>query len=63
MAWLESDEGHIAGGRAVAAEYNPDWDGELEEMNRGRAGRPFRYPDSVMAFAAICGVMLGTGYN
>ena len=40
MTWWESDERYIARGRAMA-KYNPDWDDELEEMNRGKVGRPF----------------------
>ena len=30
-------------------------------MNRGKAGHQFRYSDSMMAFVAICRVMLGIG--
>ena len=47
----------------MATEYKPEWDDELEEMNRGKVGRPFRYPNSMMAFVAICRVMLGIGYR
>ena len=35
MMWWESDERYVARGKAMAAEYRPEWD-ELEEMNRGR---------------------------
>ena len=63
MTSWESDERYIARGRAMAAKYNPDWDDELEEMNRGKVGHPFKYSDSMMAFVAICRVMLGIGYR
>ena len=39
MTWWESDARYIAGGSAMVAKYNPDWDDELEEMNRGTVGR------------------------
>ena len=27
----------------MTTEYKPEWDGELEEMNRGRMGHQFKY--------------------
>ena len=59
MAWWESDERYIARGSAMAVEYKPEWDDGLEEMSRGKVYHPFKYSDSVMAFVAICRVVLG----
>jgi IS5 family transposase len=35
-----------------------DWDDELERMNKGKSGRPFRYPESLVQFAEILKTVL-----
>ena len=39
-------------GRSMVIIPNPDWDIELAEMNKNKRGRPYVYPDSLMAMIA-----------
>lgn len=39
-------------GRSVIIIPNPDWDIELAEANKNKRGRPYVYPDSLMAMIA-----------
>ena len=38
----EIDVKYIAQGRAMHVEYDGSWDDEVEEMNRGKVGRPLK---------------------
>ena len=35
LTWYENNVKYEAMGAAEIPEYNPEWDGELEQMNRG----------------------------
>jgi len=39
------------------------WKKELDEMNRGKEGAPYQYPDSLMPFLAYIYILLGMDYR
>ena len=59
----ESNAKYKARGASRVPEYNPSWDEELEEMNRNKVGRPYKYSHSMMAAIAICKAMLDVSFR
>ena len=59
LTWYENNAKYDAMGAAEIPEYNHEWDGELERMNRGKVGRPYKYSDSMMACLALTKAMWG----
>ena len=43
------DAKYKAVGRSLTLRMDPDWDVQLAAMNRSKRGRPFKYPDLLMA--------------
>jgi hypothetical protein len=49
--WKEYNEHLVQRGEILlAVESLQGWQEELQEMNRGKNGRPFRYPHSLILF-------------
>lgn len=63
LTWYENDAKYEAIGEAEIPRYNPEWEGELEKMNRGKVGRPYKYPHSMMASIAMAKIMWGNSYR
>ena len=63
LTWYENNAKYDAMGAAEIPEYNHEWDGELERMNRGKVGRPYKYSDSMMACIALTKVVWGKSYR
>ena len=63
LTWYENNAKYEAMGAAEIPEYNHEWDGELEQMNRGKVGRPYKYSHSMMACIAVTRVMWGKSYR
>lgn len=59
----EIDAKYIAQGRAMHIKYDKSWEDEVQEMNRGKVGRPYKYAHSMMFFAAMCRSVIDTGYR
>ena len=57
----EQDARSVALGRSLVIRLDPDWEAQLEEMNRSKRGRPFVYPDLLMAGIAYLRYMIGKG--
>ena len=59
----QNDARYVARGKAATMKADPAWDGELEEANRGKRGRPFKYPDGLIEMIAIFRMITGMGYR
>jgi hypothetical protein len=50
--WFRVNESYVAQGVLLLQhDWVDDWDNELERMNEGKPGRPYRYPESLIGFA------------
>ena len=63
LTWREIDAKYKARGRAKAIRYDPEWESELDEMNKNKVGAPFKFSHNMMAFVAITRVLLGVSYR
>lgn len=61
LGWRESNAKYKARGRRMAVQHDPEWDDELEEMNK--VGRPFKYSHGMMAYVAITRALLNLSYR
>ena len=57
----EQDARSVALGRSLVIRLDPDWEAQLEEMNRSKRGRPFAYPDLLMGSISYLRYMIGKG--
>ena len=53
----------MALGRSLVIRLDPDWEAQLEVMNRSERERPFAYPDLLMAGIAYLRYMIGKGFR
>lgn len=52
--WREYNEQLVRRGEFyLSPDFLKSWDEELEKMNEGKVGRPYRYPESFVQFAAL----------
>ena len=52
--WKEYNEKLVRRGEFyITMDFLDNWEKELEEMNKGKRGRPYEYPDSFMFFLAF----------
>ena len=51
----------MAVGRSLVITLDPEWEKQLEEMNRSKRGRPYKYSDLLMAGIAYLRYMIGKG--
>ncbi|KXB07797.1 hypothetical protein AKJ55_01945, partial [candidate division MSBL1 archaeon SCGC-AAA382M17] len=52
--WKEYNEELVKRGEFyLSPHFLKNWDEELEEMNGGKVGRPYEYPESYVQFAAL----------
>lgn len=52
--WKEYNEELVKRGEFyLSPEFLENWDEELEKMNEGKVGRPYKYPESFVKFAAL----------
>ena len=50
--WFRVNESYVAQGVLLLQhDWVDDWDAELERMNKGKSGRPYQYPESLIRFA------------
>ena len=63
MTWAERNEVYRRRGAAKAIRYNPRWERDLLEQNKGKVGRPFKYSDSMMSFIALWKATVGESYR
>lgn len=63
LGWRESDARYKDIGRRMAIEHDPEWDDELEEMNKNKVGRPYKYSHGMMAYVAITRALLDASYR
>ena len=59
----QNDARYVARGKAATMKADPAWDRDLEEANRGKRGRPFKYPDGLIEMIAIFRMITGMGYR
>ena len=54
MSWKEIDARYVRQGELLLdLEFVKGWRSEIDAMNGGKEGRPFRYPESFLTFVAI----------
>ena len=53
LTWRESDTKYKARGRVKVSRHDPEWESELDNMDKNKVGPPFKYLNSMMAFVAI----------
>ena len=54
MSWREIDARYVRQGELLLdLEFVKGWRSEIDAMNGGKEGRPFRYPESFLTFVAI----------
>ena len=58
---VEKDARSVALGRSLVIRMCPEWENQLDEMNRSKRGRPFAYPDLLMGGIAYIRYVLGEG--
>ena len=63
LTWAESDAKYRARGRAKAVRYDPRWERDLQEQNRSKVGRPFKYSHSMMTVIALFKTVINTSYR
>jgi len=52
--WKEYNEQLVRRGEIyISLDFLEDWDSELQEMNKGKRGRPYKFPNSLMTFLAF----------
>lgn len=62
--WKEYNEQLVQRGEILlSVESLQGWQEELEEMNLGKNGRPFRYPHSLMLFLGTLRVVFSLPYR
>ena len=57
----ETDARSVAVGRSMVITLDPEWEKQLEEMNRSKRGRPYKYSDLLMGGIAYLRYMIGKG--
>ena len=57
----EKDIMSVALGRSLVIRMCPEWEVQLEEMNRSKKGWPFTYPDLLMGGIAYIRYVIGKG--
>jgi hypothetical protein len=49
--WREYNEKLVRRGEFyISLDFLENWDEEIEEMNRGKVGRPFKFPETFLRF-------------
>ena len=62
--WKEYNRKLVKRGETyISLDFIETWKKELNEMNRGKEGTPYRYPDSLMTFLAYIYILLGIDYR
>jgi len=62
--WREVDERLVKRGEFyLSFEFLEKWEGELEKMNQGKRGRPFRFPGAFIEWAALIHVLFFMPYR
>jgi hypothetical protein len=62
--WREYNEHLVQRGEILlAVESLQGWQEELQEMNQGKNGRPFRYPHSLILFLGTLRVVFSLPYR
>ena len=59
----QKDAAYVADGRALVFRFEPRFDVELAKMNKGKRGRPFSYPNEMMAIIAYIRCITNLGYR
>ena len=59
----ENDERHRARGRVMGMKFDASWDTELEAMNRGKKGRPFKYSNALICTIGVWKKLTGAAYR
>ena len=63
LTYRQIDERYIARGRAIPMKADAAWESELEEMNRGKRGRPFAYADGLIETIGTFRLIIDTPYR
>ncbi|KXA93274.1 hypothetical protein AKJ64_01035 [candidate division MSBL1 archaeon SCGC-AAA259E17] len=54
LDWKEYNEELVRRGEFyLSPAFLENWDEELEEMNEGKVGAPYKFPESYVQFAAL----------
>ena len=62
--WRKYNRKLVRRGEAyISLDFIETWKKELDEMNKGKEGAPYQYPDSLMTFLAYIYVLLGIDYR
>ena len=62
--WREYNEKLVKRGEFyLSPDFLKSWDDELEEMNEGKVGAPYRFPESYVQFAALWYEFFGLPYR
>ncbi|MCX8173990.1 MAG: IS5 family transposase, partial [Thermoplasmata archaeon] len=62
--WKQTNEKIVKRGEVFAKlDWVKTWDEELERMNKGKRGRPYEYPNSLILFACYIYVALGLSWR
>ena len=63
MTWAERKQLYRRRGAAKAIRYNREWETDLVKQNKGKRGRPFKFPDSMMVVIAMWKAVVGWSYR
>lgn len=63
LTYRQIDARYVARGEAMPIKDDPAWGPELEDMNRGKRGRPFTYADGLINSIGIFRLMITTPYR
>ncbi|RLF52488.1 MAG: IS5 family transposase [Thermoplasmata archaeon] len=62
--WKEYNKKLVKRGEAyISLDFIETWKKELEEMNKGKEGAPYQYPETLMIFLGYIYVLLGIDYR
>lgn len=62
--WKEYNRKLVKRGEAyISLDFIESWKKDLEKMNKGKEGAPFRYPEPLMTFLGYIHILLGVDYR
>ena len=62
--WREYNEKLVARGEAyISLDFIDSWKEDLKELNRGKVGAPYEYPECLMVFLAYLHMLLNIDYR
>ena len=63
LTYRQIDARYVARGAAIPIKDDPAWGPELDDMNRGKRGRPFTYADGLISAIGTVRLMINAPYR